>query len=253
MGSAFGKATSGYEAYALLDSSPEEVQEEKQRVRKWVTNGPVSLSVVCFVVCLVNAGLSSLVFLSNTMSFSLPRAVLSIYVGLFSLFGIVLECEPLICTRRCKARLEYWCKLLQRRWGRGFFYLLVGLMQASGSLKGGGVFTFIAGLFMVGCGIASLIVAFRAGKKLGSIYTQLHKKKSEEELQQTFNKYDTDKSGALDPFELANVAAELGTPLDRNELGAVFALLDSDENGAISFHEFRQWWTGANAINYSMI
>eukprot|EP00808_Paulinella_micropora_P025477 g58105.t1 len=65
--------------------------------------------------------------------------------------------------------------------------------------------------------------------------------------------HDKDKSGKLEPTELAEVAHELSSPLDRNELAAIFALLDLNQDGGISFEEFRSWWQGDTTTNLSMV
>ena len=50
-----------------------------------------------------------------------------------------------------------------------------------------------------------------------------------EAVKTTFAKYDTDSNGSLDMPELARVATELGTELTKNELVAIFTLLDADK------------------------
>ncbi|KAJ1621822.1 hypothetical protein T492DRAFT_559177, partial [Pavlovales sp. CCMP2436] len=53
-----------------------------------------------------------------------------------------------------------------------------------------------------------------------------------------FRSADRDGDGSLDSSELAAVARQLGSDLSRDELVAVFDLLDGDSSGEVDFEEF---------------
>ena len=72
-------------------------------------------------------------------------------------------------------------------------------------------------------------------------------------IRAAFNQHDTDGNGALSSAELALVAESLGAKFTKNELVAVFALLDRDRSGDISYEEFSMWWKGDTGVDYSMI
>ena len=68
-----------------------------------------------------------------------------------------------------------------------------------------------------------------------------------------FNRFDADGNGSLSASELALVASSLGAEFSKNELVAIFALLDRDHSGDVSFEEFSQWWLGDKEVDYSLI
>ena len=45
------------------------------------------------------------------------------------------------------------------------------------------------------------------------------------------------------------VAKDLGAQFSKDEMLAIFNMLDDDGNGQISFEEFARWWFGAKVIN----
>ena len=64
----------------------------------------------------------------------------------------------------------------------------------------------------------------------------------EEIVRKIFVQFDKDNSGFIDQKELAAVAAELGRPLDANELAESMRDLDVNKDNQISYEEFRTWW-----------
>mmetsp|Transcript_1963 Transcript_1963/g.5463 ORF Transcript_1963/g.5463 Transcript_1963/m.5463 type:complete len:91 (+) Transcript_1963:68-340(+) len=61
-------------------------------------------------------------------------------------------------------------------------------------------------------------------------------------IKHVFRKFDVDASDYLDLEELGTLAAELGDPLDDEELLVAMRNLDTNNNGKISFSEFIAWW-----------
>ncbi|MCB9745492.1 MAG: EF-hand domain-containing protein [Alphaproteobacteria bacterium] len=73
------------------------------------------------------------------------------------------------------------------------------------------------------------------------------KELSEEELQElreTFDHYDRDKSGAIDVVELSSLIEALGMDISDEELEVAMMSLDADESGVIELDEFVDWWSG---------
>lgn len=66
------------------------------------------------------------------------------------------------------------------------------------------------------------------------------------ELQEVMNKifksFDKDSSGFIDIGELADVAKELGRPMDHDELEECMKDLDINKDRKISYEEFSNWW-----------
>merc|ERR1711998_687412 len=66
------------------------------------------------------------------------------------------------------------------------------------------------------------------------------------ELKEMFDRYDADNNGTLDIGELKYFAAQMGAPLDKQELKDAMGEMDKDNSGSVSFEELYQWWTHAN-------
>jgi Ca2+-binding EF-hand superfamily protein len=62
------------------------------------------------------------------------------------------------------------------------------------------------------------------------------------DLEDVFNSFDSDKSGAIDLQEIKNVASALGSELTDEEMRSIIKNLDSNGDGKISFEEFKFWW-----------
>ena len=68
-------------------------------------------------------------------------------------------------------------------------------------------------------------------------------------LRAAFDNADTDRSGVLEPIELAKLCASLGSELTPRQLEVAISMLDTDRDGAISYSEFYDWWHGGAAQN----
>lgn len=62
-------------------------------------------------------------------------------------------------------------------------------------------------------------------------------------LREAFDRYDRDGDGSISVAEFAELLAELGEDLSREEQLLAFDATDRDEDGAIDFEEFAAWWT----------
>ena len=57
-----------------------------------------------------------------------------------------------------------------------------------------------------------------------------------------FDKYDTDKSGVIDKHELLAMCKEMGRVLSPFEHENAMRVLDSNQDGTVSYEEFLAWW-----------
>lgn len=69
----------------------------------------------------------------------------------------------------------------------------------------------------------------------------------EQQLQEMFELYDEDGSGAIDKAELAQLMATLGYDLTDEELSAMIAEVDADGDGDIDYNEFLAMFEGMEA------
>jgi len=228
-----------------------ETQKAMNKVKKWITTGPMALKSFAFMSCAFSAAVSIFQVLASLLN---PFAIIvSGYALAFSLVGMVLEVTPFICTRWCQTRIEFWVRILGRVWGRGLFYLLVaGLQFSQASFLG-----YISGGCVAAAAIFSFMVSWRAGSKINALHQKMIENQSEavdmKSIQEAFHRYDTDRSGLLDVEELVAVTKALGTEFTKDELRAVFDLLDRDGSGSIEFNEFRTWFTGNKDLYYSYV
>jgi calmodulin len=63
-----------------------------------------------------------------------------------------------------------------------------------------------------------------------------------QELKENFAHFDRDGNGRIDRAEFKRLMEVLGADSAEDELDAGFDVVDSDDDGAIDFHEFASWW-----------
>lgn len=234
----------------LLTQAKTRTQKEALAVKSWITDGPLALKACCFIVCAASCAVSCLSVLGSLLN---PAGLaLSVWCAVLSFIGVLLEVKPLLCTRVCKRRVEFWFKAFGRLWGRALLYAMTGSML----LALGGLLRFGCAIGMFCCAVFSFAVSRAATAKLNSLHRALireHGDKDERRIRAAFQELDADGDGSLDASELALVAGRLGAALSNDELHAVFELLDVDGSGKVDFDEFREWWAGSKVVDYSAI
>ena len=65
---------------------------------------------------------------------------------------------------------------------------------------------------------------------------------NEEVIRKVFSGFDKNNNGFINITELAEVAKELGRPLDAAEIEECLQDLDTNKDDQISYDEFRKWW-----------
>jgi len=236
---------------ALLHNGAAAGKSKFQELRKWVSAGPMALKVLCFLANGLTIFVGILSIFGSALSLDLFKTSTMLYVTMGAIIGLALEVKPCMCSRNYQTKVSFWCKALSRVQGRGLLYIVLGLM----SLPQQSLLTWISGLSMIAVGIFSLVVAHHAKGKLNRLHIALvagHENDPESVLN-AFRKYDTDNNNSLSAAELTMVAEELGTHFSKNEMTAIFTLLDTDRSGDISVSEFQSWWMGEKDVDYSVI
>jgi len=97
---------------------------------------------------------------------------------------------------------------------------------------------------MMFVGLLYVVVGRATGKKLASVRAAI---KDETTLQASFADNDSDNDGYLtqNDFEMMIMGMDLN--LSPNELIAAFTAIDENDDGKISFDEFKTWWSGSNS------
>ena len=204
---------------------------------------------------MLSATVLTLGLIPSVFSFSVESWVNSAYGLTFSLLMFAVELRPIFCCarpiKRIKRRVTFWCKFLSRLQGRGLMYILIGGCQLAQYT----FFTFISGGVMVVAGVCCVIVACYAKSKLNRLHRALVANHDTDigKMRSAFTQFDKDQSGALDPIELALLAEKLGSEMSKDQLYAIFCLLDINKDGKIEFDEFCKWWVGDSEVDYSMV
>ena len=66
--------------------------------------------------------------------------------------------------------------------------------------------------------------------------------KSEDDLKELFTRFDTDLNDQIDISEFRSMLQSLGHESVAEVLDLEFALIDTDEDGSVSYGEFANWW-----------
>ena len=61
-------------------------------------------------------------------------------------------------------------------------------------------------------------------------------------MRNAFDSLDEDHSGKIDAGELGSLSAELGNPMQENEVAQVLTEIDADDSGQVDFNEFKSYW-----------
>ena len=64
----------------------------------------------------------------------------------------------------------------------------------------------------------------------------------DQDVQNTFNRFDADHNGFIDETEFAQVLRALGAAISDDEAYTAFQAIDINGNGRIDFGEFDSWW-----------
>lgn len=70
-----------------------------------------------------------------------------------------------------------------------------------------------------------------------------------QQVRETFDAIDTDKSGTLDRDEIQRAALQLGRVFIGNELEEAMSQMDLDGNGEVDYAEFCAWWEGGGKLS----
>jgi len=236
---------------ALLTAGTTGAKSKFTELKDWVQKGPMALKVLCFCANAFTIFVGIFGIIGSTLSLDLFKTSTMLYVTVGAFFGTMLEVKPCLCSRKAQDKVSFWCKGLSRVSGRGLLYIILGLME----LPQNQILTWISGLSMIAVGIFSLFVSRHASQKLNRMHIGLiagHENDAEA-IAAAFRKYDTDNNNSLSLAELTMVAEDLGTHFTKNEMVAIFSLLDGDRSGDVSIQEFENWWRGNKEIDYSVI
>lgn len=184
-------------------------------------------------------GINALSIIRHLFTFNLIQVIVDLYLILFGAIIVVIMSgskdlnlfAKLAPTYR--ATLFYYCKFLQRTWGRGLFYFFVGSLQFAPLDP----LSLLLGLYMMSLGVICIAIgrktALNLSKLRGAIY-------SENKLQQSFKKFA--KQGTIERDGFQKLLKSFDVQMSKSELDMAFDLIESNCNNQIDFHEFLSWW-----------
>lgn len=214
---------------------------------RWIAEGPLTLSVLSFlagIFAIVAAVVGFFVDLGD-LGFSQGRSLLflaiNVWIMIFGLLIAVSEARVTVCSSYLRRIVEEWLPLLRSTSGRAWFLFFVGtLALAQWNVNGSQLLNIISGIVLEVLAVAYTVVACLAARRLAEVREKL----TGPEVEERFDEFDVDGSGALDSVEFADLCKELGTALSHAELEAALVTLDTDRDGTISKGEFLAWWRG---------
>jgi EF-hand domain pair/COPI associated protein len=184
---------------------------------------------------------NGIAILDRFFSFRFTSALIAFYNCIFGIFIVSIE-APGVLSVDLAAKVRYYAKFLEYTWGRGILYIFCGSLQVTNV----NMLDWCVGGWMILVGITAIIVGMSTQKQLRLLKLSI---KSEEDLKQKWNQYDTSGSGSLDVKELTAFVRGEGIEMSSNEVAATFMALDKNFDDRITFEEFQAWWMNTDATN----
>jgi len=214
----------------------EYVKETANNILHQAEKGPLPLRVVAFlggVAMIVASILDALrgVWLANVI-----HIMVSVYVCLFGALICILEGAEYLpaWTITVQATFHDQARFLRFRWGRGVLFFFAGSLQFSHW----SMLNVIVGGTMMVLGLISIGTGRRAADKLGQLRQSIP---DENALQRNFTAHDS-LNGFLSMHDFISMVGSLGLEFGPNETEAAFAAIDKDNDGQISYEDFKTWW-----------
>ena len=209
--------------------------EKLSYLKKAVEDGDGSWKYLGFIAGVSIMFISLMGFLSSLFGFALVLSILYMYVFCAGALMAALEVKDSFIPAAYREKIRKEALFLYRPYGRAGFYFFIGLVMFSI----GGFMTSLVGVYTAGVGVYIYYGCAQDMKSLEVLRAQAH---DEAAMRAQFNAADSSGDGTLSPAELATVCAALGTTLKKNELETAVFVLDKNDDGKISFEEFKAWW-----------
>jgi Ca2+-binding EF-hand superfamily protein len=209
---------------------------------KSVRDGPQTLHILYMLAGLALAGVAAWQAFSDFTGLSPSKVVIDLYLCFFGVMILLLEEKSLACSAAAAVRLQTEARFLESAKQRGCFYVFVGSLAFVQSS-----WHFVAvGAVLLVIGVAGLFFGHQASQQLHDLRQKMV---NETEVRQKFDECahapagSTEKS--LNVIDLAILTKSLGVQLNHGQLMAAHDILDTDNNGVVTFDEFLVWWKNA--------
>lgn len=226
-------------------------KNEISQARLLAEQGPTFMKILAFL------GGAGMVFTSIVDFFQQMKgldtmapnfALISTYTWIFGFFIMGLEGSALMLHIPSLHRMvSNYMKILRFVWGRGLFMMFAGSLELSLSTKA----NVICGASIMSLGFLMLIT--------GIIFKVLLNRKlrglpKEGEIKTQFDFFDTDQDGFLDKEQFRDLIIHMDVQdFEDIDHDSEFHMTDTDNDGLISFTEFKGWMDAMNKRKKSLM
>lgn len=226
-----------------LDKAQTTAKTHLDQLAQSAREGDVSIRLLALLGGAALVIYSTLGFITHVLMLQFVRALVEIYTLVLGVIILVLESRQLHLPEAFLNRLYKYALFLKFVWGRGCLYFVAGSLQLTqGSLIDVGI-----GAFVMFVGALYIVVGRQTAQKLRDLRQNLY---SEDTLRTKFREADTTGTGKLTMDQFRTLTASLGMNLHRREVEAAFLHLDRDDSGALSFEDFKNWWTNCGSEQF---
>jgi Ca2+-binding protein (EF-Hand superfamily) len=214
------------------------------RARFLAEQGPTSLKVLAFAAGIGMVFTSILDFFEQMKGVNVMTpdfALISAYTWVFGFFIMGLEGSALMLHIPTLHRMvSNYMKILRFLWGRGLFMIFAGSLELSLSTDA----NVICGACVMSLGLLMFII--------GVIFKLLLNRKlrgipKEGEIKTQFEFFDADQDGFIDKEQFRDLIIHMDIQdFEDIDHDSEFHMTDKDNDGLISFTEFKEWMDAMN-------
>lgn len=181
---------------------------------------------------------NALSIIGHLFTLDLIQVIVDFYLILFgSMIMVVSGSDDLkIFTKFAlsyRTTLFYYCKFLQRTWGRGLLYIFVGSLQFAPLDP----ISLLLGIYMMFIGVVCVMIGRKTASNLSKLRGALY---SEAKLQQSFNKFS--RNGIVGRADFQKLLKSFNVQMSKSEVDMAFDLIKTNESDEIDFPGFLSWW-----------
>jgi hypothetical protein len=230
-----------YVVSAALEDGTDFLKKQASKLFQMCREGPLSFRILAF---LGGIGMIFASLVHPIIHFSVPALLIAFYTFWFGVLICVIEGRVFDVPKSWQSTVKFYFRVLDFVGGRGVIWAFAGSLMLSQPSP----INLACGYYMIFVGLVAIIASIDAGKKLAKLRLAIDSKR---DLRRIFGTFDFDKDGALSEKEFASLCFDLGVDVTYNELTACFNAIDKNDNGVITFDEFRDWWTqwGVQQLN----